>query len=108
MTRRKDGFITLTSARSISTEKRRRSLDDSGDSGDTTEIRSDKESAEPVPKKAIILPILGKHRKEALLKAAATPEKTIPATVPVSVTPETSAKKRRPGRPRKSAAQTPW
>ena len=95
-------------ARSISTEKQRQmSLEESADSADTAEIRSDKDLAEPVTKKAIILPILGKHRKEALLKAA---EMEKPATVkplPVATTPDSIVKKRGPGRPRKLAPPTP-
>jgi hypothetical protein len=51
-------------ARSVSTEKRRLSFEDSPDSGDPD--RPLAETAEPPAKKAIILPILGKHHKVKL------------------------------------------
>ena len=91
-------------ARSVSTEKRRTtSIDDSPDSADTAEPpRSLPALVEP--KKAIVLPILGKHHKEAMLRAAAAAKDESPTPAPK--TSEANSKKRKPGRPKKSAVHS--
>ena len=109
-------------ARSGSTDKRRLSFDDSADSADPdrsiSESTEPKQSSAPVPKKAIILPILGKHHKEAMLRAAAAKEEQVQKTsilpeatstamkgtrpVPAIISPDVATKKRGPGRPRKA------
>lgn len=109
-------------ARSGSRDKRRLSFEDSADSADPDRIISEsaepKQSSAPIPKKAIILPILGKHHKEAMLRAAAAkedqvqkistlPEATTPTMkgsrpTPSIISPEVATKKRGPGRPRKA------
>ena len=108
-------------ARSGSTDKRRLSFDDSADSADPdrsiVESTEPKQSSAPIPKKAIILPILGKHHKEAMLRAAAAKEEQVQKTsilpeaastamkgtrpVPAIISPDVETKKRGPGRPRK-------
>jgi hypothetical protein len=109
-------------ARSGSSDKRRLSFEDSADSADPdrsiSESTEPKQSSAPIPKKAIILPILGKHHKEAMLRAAAAKEEKVQKTsslpestptamkgtrpVPSIVSPEVATKKRGPGRPRKA------
>ena len=94
--------------------KRRLSVDDSADSPDPDRIHPEPVEA-VVVKKAIILPIMGKHHKEAMLRAAAAKEELLQKPtaeiapspirpVPIlPISPEINAKKRGPGRPRKTA-----
>ena len=78
------------------------------------ETSESKASSPAIKKAAVILPILGKHHKEAMLRAAAAKEEkeklaanaqlpNIPLPVIRPSTPEAAGKRRRPGRPRKAA-----